>query len=114
MFLITTVPIFAQERNDTLNTRTLDEVTITGNRQSDLTRLPPIEGTRIWSGKKKQVTGAKNLDANIAEKTAPQTLPRSLVCSSMIWTAPGIKLISPFAVWIENRSIAGSIDNFWV
>lgn len=56
---------------DTLRTRNLDEVTIRGDRP-DLDRLPAIDGTRIWSGKKNEVISLKTLDANITEKTARQ------------------------------------------
>ena len=63
--------ILAQQ-NDSLKTKRLDEVVIKGDRQADLNRLPSLEGTRIWSGKKNEVISVKNLDANIAEKTARQ------------------------------------------
>src|SRR5688572_13811801 len=58
--------------SDTLRTKKLDEVTIRGERQADINRLPSIQGTYIWSGKKNEVIGISNLDANIAEKTARQ------------------------------------------
>jgi Fe(3+) dicitrate transport protein len=50
----------------------LDEIVIRGQNEIDVDRLPDIDGTRIWSGKKNEVITVKNLDANIAEKTARQ------------------------------------------
>ncbi len=71
-FMITSVLLgFAQSPTDTLKTKRLEEVTIVGERQ-DISRLRSFEGTRIWSGKKNEVISVKNLDANIAEKTARQ------------------------------------------
>jgi len=58
--------------SDTLRTKKLDEITIRGERQADINRLPSIQGTYIWSGKKNEVIGISNLDANVAEKTARQ------------------------------------------
>lgn len=60
------------QQSDTLATKRLEEVIIKGDRQSDINRLPEIQGTYIWSGKKNEVISVSNLDANIAEKTARQ------------------------------------------
>jgi Fe(3+) dicitrate transport protein len=63
--------LFAQQ-TDTLETRRLDELVIEGESENNVERLPAIEGTRIWAGKKNEVLTIKNLDANVAEKTARQ------------------------------------------
>lgn len=60
-------PCFCQDA-DTLETKRLDEVLIRGQKEINIERLPDIEGTRIWSGKKNEVINVRNLDANIAEK----------------------------------------------
>lgn len=62
--------LVAQDSDSTKVNR-LDEVTIHGDR-ADVSRLPDIDGTRLWSGKKNEVISLRNLDANIAEKTARQ------------------------------------------
>lgn len=57
--------------SDTLKIKKLDPVTIHGD-QADVGRLPDIDGTRLWTGKKNEVISVRNIDANIAEKTARQ------------------------------------------
>ena len=70
--LITLPSVTLAQQTDTLTTRKLEEVIIKGERQADLNRLPSFDGTRVWTGKKNEVISIKNLDANIAEKTARQ------------------------------------------
>jgi Fe(3+) dicitrate transport protein len=62
---------FCQD-TDSLETKRLDEVLIKAQKENNVERLPDIDGTRIWSGKKNDVINVKNLDANVAEKTARQ------------------------------------------
>ena len=66
------VPGWSQIAEDSIKTEQLDEVTVKSQRFNNLERLPPVEGTRIWSGKKNEVVQVGNMDANIAEKTARQ------------------------------------------
>lgn len=66
------IPCRAQQTADSLETKELDELTVQGQRLLNLERLPPVEGTRIWSGKKTDVISLDNLNANIAEKTPRQ------------------------------------------
>lgn len=61
----------AQEK-DSLQTRQLGEVVIQSKRLMDVDRLPPVQGTRLWSGKKNEVINVQNLNLNIAEKTPRQ------------------------------------------
>ncbi len=49
----------------------LKEVSITTQRQT-IDRLPQVQGTYLWSGKKNEVINLENTDANVAEKTARQ------------------------------------------
>ncbi|HEX6224913.1 MAG TPA: TonB-dependent receptor, partial [Chryseolinea sp.] len=76
LLLISGAAVSAQGQNDSVKTRRLDEVVIKGKKEIDIERLPPIEGTRIWSGKKNEVLNAAILDANIAEKTARQVFAK--------------------------------------
>lgn len=60
----------AQE-TDSIREGVLKEVKVK-TQISSVDRLPAIEGTRIWSGKKNEVLNVINTDANIAEKTPRQ------------------------------------------
>ena len=66
------IPCWSQESSDSIQTRELEELTVQGQRLLNLERLPPVEGTRIWSGKKNDVISIQELNANIAEKTPRQ------------------------------------------
>lgn len=57
---------------DTLKTQKLDEIVIQSQRIHDLERLPKIQDTRLWAGKKNEVINLQNLDVNIAERTPRQ------------------------------------------
>lgn len=63
---------FAQVDTDSLETMELQEITIRSVKVLNIERLPPVEGTRIWSGKKNEVISFRSLDANVAEKNARQ------------------------------------------
>lgn len=52
MMLCVTGSLSAQVQQDSVTTKRLDEVTIQGEKEVNVERLPDIEGTRIWSGKK--------------------------------------------------------------
>lgn len=62
----------AQVQSDSIETKELPEVTVRSAKLLDLERLPDVEGTRIWSGKKNEVIRMSSLDANVAEKNARQ------------------------------------------
>ena len=62
----------AQVEVDSMRTRTLEEVTIQGEKLFSIERLPKIHGAYLWSGKKNEVINVQNLDANITEKTPRQ------------------------------------------
>ncbi len=64
--------LHAQDQKDSIKTKRLDEIVVKGLSETNIERLPEIEGTRIWTGKKNEVIRIGNLDANIAEKTARQ------------------------------------------
>lgn len=69
--LFSSTEIFSQEK-DTLETKELREVVIQSQRMIDVQRLPKIQGTRLWSGKKNEVINVQYLDVNVAEKTPRQ------------------------------------------
>lgn len=73
LLFITTICLYsstllAQSPEDSIQLR---EVSIRTQRLT-IERLPPVQGTYIWAGKKSEVISMDNTDANIAEKTARQ------------------------------------------
>lgn len=76
IFAAITGGLYAQEQKDSLETKRLEELVVEGKEEINVERLPAIDGTRIWSGKKNEVLNIKNLDANIAEKTARQVFAK--------------------------------------
>ena len=62
----------AAAQTDSIKTQRLDAVTVEGQKLFTIERLPKIQGTYLWSGKKNEVINVQNLDANIAEKTPRQ------------------------------------------
>lgn len=64
--------VFAQTTpQDSLATQLLREVNISVQREN-ISRLPQVQGTYLWSGKKSEVINLENVDANVAEKTPRQ------------------------------------------
>lgn len=61
----------AQANRDSVNNKVLREVSINAQRET-IQRLPGIQNTYIWSGKKTEVVNLQNIDANVAEKTPRQ------------------------------------------
>lgn len=62
----------AQVGVDSIRTKRLGEVTVEGEKLFTIERLPKIQGTYIWAGKKNEVINVQKLDANITERTARQ------------------------------------------
>ena len=61
------------QETDSLKTRRLSEVLVTGQRDANtVLRLPELKNTFLFSGKKTEVINVQNLDANITEKTPRQ------------------------------------------
>lgn len=60
-----------QTPQDTLPEHLLEGISVSGQRET-IQRLPDVQGTYLWSGKKNEVIYLQNLDANIAEKTPRQ------------------------------------------
>jgi Fe(3+) dicitrate transport protein len=69
--LLSTALAVAQD-GDSLRTSRLDEVVIHGEKLFTIERLPDIQGTWLWAGKKNGLINVQKLDANITEKTARQ------------------------------------------
>lgn len=73
VILFTLGSIVAYSQQDSVKTHRLNEVTIFSYRDfKTLDRLPELNKTYLWSGKKNEVINVQNLDANIAEKTPRQ------------------------------------------
>lgn len=68
LFCFGAAPVLTQTPVDSLKLR---EVSVTAQRQT-IDRLPQVQGTYLWSGKKNEVINLENTDANIAEKTPRQ------------------------------------------
>ncbi len=65
------VGVNAQEI-DSVQVKKLDEVIVRSQKIHDVERLPAIQSTYLWTGKKSEVISVQNLDASIAEKTPRQ------------------------------------------
>lgn len=63
--------VYAQEKRDTLKVVELAPVSISAQRDYPH-RLPAVQGTYLWAGKKNEVIDLQYEDVNIAEKTARQ------------------------------------------
>lgn len=60
-------------QKDSIQTRQLGEVIVIGQKEiSTIGRLPDLEKTFVWSGKKNEVISIQNVDASITEKTGRQ------------------------------------------
>lgn len=108
--------ILAQE--DTVKTRRLDEVIITGQREvPTIGRLPDLQKTYLWSGKKSEVINVQSLDANITEKTPRQIFAK--VPGVFVYDMDGsgnqvnisTRGLDPHRGWEFNIRRNGSITN---
>lgn len=65
--------ILAQEAIDSVQTKKLEEVIVTGQRLfNDIERAPESSGTYLYAGKKNEIIHLDAVNANIAEKTPRQ------------------------------------------
>lgn len=67
---------YAQQTEDSLQTKELNEVIIRSNQFKFSEHLPAIQGTRIWAGKKNEVINVQNNDVSVADKTPRQIFSR--------------------------------------
>lgn len=63
--------LFSQGQPDSLKTQSIREISIKAPRET-LQRLPELQKTYLWAGKKNEVIQVQNIDANITEKTPRQ------------------------------------------
>ncbi len=64
---------YGQDEIDTGKTQLLSPIVVVDQEpRNSLSKLPPISGTYIFSGKKTEIISIKSLDANLTEKTARQ------------------------------------------
>ncbi|MDQ2655771.1 MAG: TonB-dependent receptor [Bacteroidota bacterium] len=71
--LLTTATFAIQAQDaDSLRTTRLDAVVVQGEKLFTIERLPKVQATYLWSGKKNEVISVQKLDANITERTPRQ------------------------------------------
>lgn len=77
LFLLVAAPVFAQktDNTDTLRIQSLREIAIKAQRETIL-RLPAVQNTYLWAGKKNEVISLSDMDVNIAEKTPRQVFAK--------------------------------------
>ncbi|HQT23277.1 MAG: TonB-dependent receptor [Sphingobacteriales bacterium 17-39-43] len=64
---------FGQAKSDTIKSKILDPITVQGIlERNGLSRLEPIVGTYIFTGKKNEVISVTQMDANLTDKTGRQ------------------------------------------
>ena len=103
---------------DSIETRRLAEVLVTGHREiNTVLRLPEIKNQFIYSGKKSEVINVQNLDANITEKTPRQIFAKvpGLFVYDMDGTGNQINIstrgLDPHRGWEFNIRRNGAITN---
>jgi Fe(3+) dicitrate transport protein len=81
--------LYAQNQNpDTLKTYELAEVKVFGKRSSyPLGRMPEVEGTQIFSGKKNEIISVESLNADLSTNNSRQIFAR--VPGVMVWENDG-------------------------
>ena len=107
---------FAQSETDSTKARDLRELTVLGQR-FDMSNLPPIQGTYIFSGKKTEVLHLDDINANVAEKTARQIFAKipGVFVYDMDGTGNQINIstrgLDPHRGWEFNQRLNGVIVN---
>ncbi len=71
-FLFLSELVNAQQ--DSIRSKRLDELVIQSQRIYDIDRLPDVQATYLWVGKKNEVINVQSTDANIAERTPRRLL----------------------------------------
>ncbi|ADB40643.1 TonB-dependent receptor family protein [Spirosoma linguale] len=102
---------------DSLPARTLNQVTVKGNRTTVVESLPNVHGTYLMSGKKSEVIRLGEVDANVAEKTPRQLFARipGVFVYDMDGTGNQINMatrgLDPHRSWENNIRQNGVITN---
>ncbi len=112
-------PTFAQFPIDTIKSKILNEVTVTGYRtiESTVSQLADIHKNFIVAGKKNEVITVQNLDANIAEKTGRQIFAK--IAGAFIYDMDGsgnqinvsTRGLDPHRSWEFNIRQNGIMNN---
>nr|MCE2734052.1 TonB-dependent receptor [Flammeovirgaceae bacterium] len=81
--------LYAQNQNpDTLKTYELAEVKVFGKKSSyPLGRMPEVEGTQIFSGKKNEIISVESLNADLSINNSRQIFAR--IPGVMVWENDG-------------------------
>lgn len=107
---------YGQTKKDTLKTINLGEIRIAA-RRSEIERLPQIEGTSIYAGKKNEVINLQTADVNLAENSPRQIFAK--VPGIMVWEMDGTgnqvgissRGLNPHRSWEFNVQQNGNITN---
>ncbi|GAB2603119.1 TonB-dependent receptor family protein [Spirosoma areae] len=76
LFVMVTAATAQPKQPDTLRSRTLNPVTVTGIRPTVVESLPIVHGTYLMGGKRSEVIRLSEMDVNVAEKTPRQVFAR--------------------------------------
>lgn len=107
--IILTINTLHAQKNDTLRTKILSEITIVGQKsQSDIHQLPEIVGTNIYAGKKSALVVLGNVQGNTVTNTMRQVMAK--VPGIFVWEneSSGIQIniaargLSPNRSWEFN------------
>ncbi|MCX6214235.1 TonB-dependent receptor [Spirosoma sp.] len=115
--LISQKMVYRSQTTDSLPARTLNQVTVKGNRTTVVESLPTIRGTYLMSGKKSEVIRLAEIDANVAEKTPRQLFARipGVFVYDMDGTGNQINMatrgLDPHRSWENNIRQNGVITN---
>lgn len=105
-----------QAERDTLKNIDLSEIKIVSKR-NEIERLPAIQGTEIWAGKKNEVVNLQTANVNLAENSPRQVFAK--VPGIMVWEMDGTgnqvgissRGLNPHRSWEFNVQQNGDVTN---
>ncbi|MEZ4898484.1 MAG: TonB-dependent receptor [Saprospiraceae bacterium] len=115
-FLIYAAGAFGQNTGDTLKNIDLTEIKIVSKR-NEIERLPQVQGTNIWAGKKNEVVNLQTANVNLAENSPRQVFAK--VPGIMVWEMDGTgnqvgissRGLNPHRSWEFNVQQNGDVTN---
>lgn len=111
------LPLCGQAQMDTTISRNLDSVIVRSYQINDLGRLPSVQGTFLWSGKKSEVIRPGAMDAGIADRNPRQLFAKvpGVFVYDMDGTGNQINIsargLDPHRGWEFNNRVDGAITN---
>ena len=115
MFVVLTAVAFGQ--SDSVFTRNLDTLVVRSYRINDLGRLPNLQGTYLWSGKKTEIIRPAALDASISDRNPRQLFAKipGVFVYDMDGTGNQVNIsargLDPHRGWEFNNRVDGVISN---